>query len=93
MTALNMARDEMGTSDLKLMSRSLKEMRYAAKVFADYREFRKVCVFGSARTLPTEPEYQLSEGFARRLVAEGFVGLTGGGGGVMAAAVAPHLTP
>ena len=42
-TALKMARDKMGTGDLKLMNRSLKEMRYAAKVFSNYRAFRKVC--------------------------------------------------
>ena len=41
MTALKMARDEMGMADLKLMNRSLKEMRYAAKVFAAYRAFSK----------------------------------------------------
>src|SRR3954464_8838147 len=55
-TALQMARDKMGTGDLKLMNRSLKEMRYAAKVFADYRQNRKVCVFGSARTPPSEAQ-------------------------------------
>src|ERR1700724_2484762 len=48
-TALKMARDEMSVADLKLMNRSLKEMRYAAKVFAPYTRFRKVVVFGSAR--------------------------------------------
>ena len=47
-TALKMARDRMGTGDLKLMNRSLKEMRYAAKIFAPYRDVRKVVVFGSA---------------------------------------------
>ena len=31
-TALKMARDKMGTGDLKLMNRSLKELRYAAKI-------------------------------------------------------------
>src|SRR6184192_4290705 len=49
-TALKMARDKMGTGDLKLMNRSLKELRYAAKIFAPYRDVRKVVVFGSART-------------------------------------------
>ena len=52
-TALKMARDKMGTGDLKLMNRSLKELRYAAKIFAPYREVRKVVVFGSARTAAT----------------------------------------
>jgi len=86
MTALKMARDRMGTADLKLMNRSLKEMRYAAKVFAGYREFRKVCVFGSARTLPSAPEYRVAEEFARQMVAHNYMVITGGGDGIMGAA-------
>ncbi len=86
MTALKMSRDKMGTADLKLMNRSLKEMRYAAKVFANYRDFRKVCVFGSARTLPSAPEFQLAEEFARLMVLEGYMVITGGGDGIMGAA-------
>ncbi|MDQ6656195.1 MAG: LOG family protein, partial [Verrucomicrobiota bacterium] len=86
MTALKMARDGMGTADLKLMNRSLKEMRYAAKVFAKYREFRKVCVFGSARTLPTEPEFLAAEEFGREIVKHGYMVITGGGDGIMGAA-------
>ncbi|MBA3881243.1 MAG: TIGR00730 family Rossman fold protein [Chthoniobacterales bacterium] len=86
MTVLKMARDKMGTADLKLMNRSLKEMRYAAKIFSGYREFRKVCVFGSARTLPTAPEFQVAEEFARQIVAEHYQVITGGGDGIMGAA-------
>jgi uncharacterized protein (TIGR00730 family) len=86
MTALKMARDGMGTADLKLMNRSLKEMRYAAKVFAGYRDFRKVCVFGSARTLPTEAEFQAAEEFAREIVSHHYMVITGGGDGIMGAA-------
>ncbi|HEY0369255.1 MAG TPA: TIGR00730 family Rossman fold protein [Chthoniobacterales bacterium] len=85
-TVLKMARDRMGTADLKLMTRSLKEMRYAAKVFAGYREFRKVCVFGSARTSPTAPEYAVAEEFAREMVAQKYMVITGGGDGIMGAA-------
>ena len=85
-TALKMARDHMGTADLKLMNRSLKEMRYAAKMFAGYRGFRKVCVFGSARTLPSAPEYRVAENFAREMVAHDYMVITGGGDGIMGAA-------
>ncbi|MDQ6860712.1 MAG: TIGR00730 family Rossman fold protein, partial [Verrucomicrobiota bacterium] len=85
-TVLKMARDGMGTADLKLMNRSIKEMRYAAKVFANYREFRKVCVFGSARTLPSAPEFSVAEDFAREMVAENYMVITGGGDGIMGAA-------
>src|SRR5205814_5151015 len=85
-TALKMARDKMGTGDLKLMNRSLKEMRYAAKVFSNYRAFRKVCVFGSARTPPSEAQYAVAEEFAREMVAQNFMVITGGGDGIMGAA-------
>ena len=72
-TALKMARDKMGTGDLKLMNRSLKEMRYAAKIFSGYRSFRKVCVFGSARTPPSEAQYKVAENFAREMVAHNYM--------------------
>jgi uncharacterized protein (TIGR00730 family) len=85
-TALKMARDKMGTGDLKLMNRSLKEMRYAAKVFSNYRAFRKVCVFGSARTPPSEAQYAVAEEFAREMVARNYMVITGGGDGIMGAA-------
>jgi uncharacterized protein (TIGR00730 family) len=85
-TALQMAQDKMGTADLKLMSRSLKEMRLAAKVFSKYRQFRKVCVFGSARTPPSEAQYKVAEDFAREMVASNYMVITGAGDGIMGAA-------
>ncbi len=85
-TALKMARDKMGTGDLKLMNRSLKELRYAAKIFAPYRDVRKVVVFGSARTVPSEPEAQQAEEFGRQMVANNYMVITGGGDGIMGAA-------
>ena len=86
MTALKMGRDRMGTGDLKLISRSLKEMRYAAKVFSQYRHVRKVCVFGSARVPPSEGQYSVAEEFARAMVKEKYMVITGGGDGIMGAA-------
>jgi len=85
-TALKMARDNMGTADLKLISRSLKELRYSAKVFAPYRDFRKVVVFGSARTSADAPEFQVAEEFARQMVEHNYMVITGGGDGIMDAA-------
>ena len=85
-TALKMARDKIGTGDLKLMSRALKELRYAAKIFNPYRSVRKVVIFGSARTAPTEPEAQQAEEFCRQMVAHHYMVITGGGDGIMGAA-------
>jgi uncharacterized protein (TIGR00730 family) len=85
-TALKMARDDMGVADLKLINRSLKEMRYAAKVFARYSHFRKVVVFGSARISSDAPESKVAENFARAMVSHDYMVITGGGEGIMGAA-------
>jgi uncharacterized protein (TIGR00730 family) len=85
-TALKMGSDRMGTGDLKLMNRSLKELRYAARIFAPYRDVRKVVIFGSARTAPDEPVARLAEEFGRQMVAHQFMVITGGGDGIMGAA-------
>jgi hypothetical protein len=53
-TALKIARDQLSVADFKLINRSVKEMRYPAKVFAPFQRFRKVAVFGTgkARVIP-----------------------------------------
>jgi len=85
-TALKMARDRTGIADLKLIARSMKELRYAAKIFAHYQSFRKVAVFGSARVSPDSPEAMVAAEFARGMVEHGFMIITGGGDGIMGAA-------
>ena len=45
-----------------------------------------VSIFGSARTLPDSPYYQLTENIARRLSDAGFSVVSGGGPGIMEAA-------
>src|SRR5882762_7583489 len=85
-TALKIARDRMSVADLKLINRSIKEMRNAAKVFAPFQELRKVAIFGSARTPTDSPEYEVAEDFAREMVAHNYMVITGGGEGIMGAA-------
>jgi uncharacterized protein (TIGR00730 family) len=85
-TALKIARDRMSVADLKLINRSIKEMRYAAKVFAPFQHLRKVAVFGSARVSAGSPEFKVAEDFAREMIAHKFMVITGGGDGIMGAA-------
>ena len=85
-TALRLGRDDASVADLKLFVRSLKEMRYAAKVFGPYAGRRKVAVFGSARVKPETAEFLMAEEMGRRLVERGFMVITGGGDGIMGAA-------
>jgi hypothetical protein len=61
-------------------------MRYAARIFAPYRDRRKVVVFGSARTPADDPESVAAEAFARRMRENEYMIITGGGDGIMGAA-------
>lgn len=86
LAALKAGQEGNGRADLKLMNTSLKEMRFTSKVFGRYRHKRKVTVFGSARTRPASPVYRMAVDLGRRLVAAGYMVITGGGPGIMQAA-------
>ncbi|NND06363.1 MAG: TIGR00730 family Rossman fold protein [Saprospiraceae bacterium] len=45
-----------------------------------------ISIFGSARTRPNQPYYQMAVGIAKRLTDEGYGIITGGGPGIMEAA-------
>jgi uncharacterized protein (TIGR00730 family) len=85
-TADRLARDRATRGDLKIISRALRELRYAFKVFTPYRRQRKVTVFGSARTQPDDPKYKAAVEFGQRMAEEGWMVVTGAGGGIMEAA-------
>jgi uncharacterized protein (TIGR00730 family) len=85
-TVLKLHEDGAGTGDLKITTTALKELRYAYKVFAPYRNTRKVTVFGSARTPRSEPSAVAAHRFGQRMVEEGWMVVTGAGAGIMGAA-------
>ena len=74
------------SGDLSLFKRSMAELRYAQGVFAPYRGVKKLCVFGSARTRPPAPIFQVAIDFARLMTEAGFMTITGAGDGIMGAA-------
>ena len=71
--------------DLKILHRSLREMRYAFRVFQPYRHRRKVSIFGSARIPQSHPLCDLARRFARLLAARDYMVITGAGEGIMRA--------
>ncbi|MDG2122049.1 MAG: LOG family protein [Verrucomicrobiales bacterium] len=85
-TALKLGKDDIGIGELKLINRSLKEMRAANRVFRPYRDRPKVTVYGSARTEPDSPAYQAALSFSTRMREEGWMSITGAGDGIMDAA-------
>ena len=85
-TALGFGRDRATIAEVKLMSRALREMRNAARIFARYNRVKKVAVFGSARTKPEQNEYKQAVAFGEKIVEHGYMLITGGGDGIMGAA-------
>jgi len=83
--SLKLLRDGTSLGDVKILNASLRELRYAFKVFAPYRGVRKVSVFGSARTPPGAPTARAAREFAQRIAAEGYMVITGAGPGIMRA--------
>ena len=83
--ALKLLRDNTNRGDIKLINKSYKELRYALKIFAPYRDVRKASIFGSARTPEMHGDYAAAAEFGKQMAAAGWMVITGAGGGIMAA--------
>ena len=84
-TIFKLGRETSDLGDLKLINNALKELRYSFKIFAPYRNIKKVIIFGSARSKATSSEYKMAEEFSRKLTEKNYMIVTGGGSGVMEA--------
>jgi len=85
LNALKLLRDRTNRGDIKLIHRSMRELRYALKIFAPYHGVRKVSVFGSARTPGSHEDYRQALLFSRRMANSGWMVITGAGNGIMGA--------
>jgi uncharacterized protein (TIGR00730 family) len=84
-SAEKLASDHTSRGDLKILSRTLIELRYAFKVFSPYRHTRKITVFGSARTPTDSPAYQQAFDLGRRMAEHHWLVITGAAHGIMEA--------
>ena len=84
-TAVKLGMESSDEGDLRLVNNTLKELRYSFKIFAPYREVKKVIIFGSARSKESSSEYKMAQEFAQKLTTKGYMIVTGGGPGVMEA--------
>lgn len=83
--ALKLIPDGRNTGELKLMTATMKELRYAYRVFAAYPEPHKVTIFGSARTPSNHPDYHAAVEFSKLMADAGWMSITGAGDGIMKA--------
>jgi uncharacterized protein (TIGR00730 family) len=84
-TAFKLVEDGAIRGDLKILNSALKELRHSFRLFAPFRSYRKISIFGSARLAPNTLEYILAEEFAGALVRAGYLVITGAGPGIMEA--------
>jgi uncharacterized protein (TIGR00730 family) len=84
-TVVRLANDGADRLDLKITNAALREMREGFEVFAPYRDVRKITMFGSARSLPSDPLYAQARDLAGVLARHGWSTVTGAGPGIMAA--------
>lgn len=84
-TVIRLGAENAEKGDLKLINKSLKELRHAFKIFADYRNVRKVALFGSSRVDSGSIEYQMAKEFSEEISRLGFMLITGAGAGIMQA--------
>jgi uncharacterized protein (TIGR00730 family) len=84
-TVARLAQASTARLDLKIANAALREMYEGFEVFTPYRSVRKITMFGSARTLPTDPLYAQARDLASRLAGLGWSTVTGAGPGIMAA--------
>jgi uncharacterized protein (TIGR00730 family) len=84
-SADKLSQDGTSRGDLKILSRTLRELRYAFKVFSPYRNIRKVTIFGSARTRCDAPAFDQTIQFARAMASHDWLVVTGAASGIMEA--------
>ncbi|HWE54818.1 MAG TPA: LOG family protein [Acidimicrobiales bacterium] len=84
-TVVRLAEHQTDRLDLKITSAALKEMAEAFAMFAPYKRERKITMFGSARTLATDPLYAQARDLAAVLARHDWSTMTGAGPGIMAA--------
>ena len=72
--------------DLRVTTTVLNELLAAAHVFSPWREHPKLTVFGSARTKPGTPLYEMARELSRIMAERGWITVSGAGPGIMEAA-------
>jgi uncharacterized protein (TIGR00730 family) len=83
--SLKLMIDQLDTGQIKLVTRSIKEMRYAYRIFNKYKGARCVSIFGSARTPEDHLDYLAAKEFSAQIASLGWMCITGAANGIMKA--------
>jgi len=84
-TCCRLYQEDHHTGQMKLINHSLREMRYAYKVFNQFPDNRRLSIFGSARTPDDHPDYLAAKEFSTLISEHDWMCITGAAGGIMKA--------
>lgn len=87
-TSLKLLTEGHHTGQLKLITRALKELRYAYRIFNENPGMYRISIFGSARTPEDHPDYLAALQFSQSLEKHGWMCITGAADGIMKAGLA-----
>ncbi len=86
-TGLRLLDEGHDIGQLKMINRSMKEMRYAYRIFNEYKEGPCISIFGSARTPTDHPDYIAAREFSASIARHGWMCITGAADGIMKASM------
>lgn len=84
-TVLKLQGEHVDRGDLKILNTSIKELRWAFRVFRPYRHIHKVSIFGSARLPEKNPAYKMAKEFGKLMSEANWMTITGASTGIMRA--------
>lgn len=88
--SLRLLNEKHDTGQLKLITRAMKEMRYAYRIFNQYKVTKRISIFGSARTPEHHPDYLAAKELSTLMVESGWMCITGAANGIMKAGLEGH---
>lgn len=84
-TCCRLYQEDHHAGQMKLINHSLREMRYAYKIFNQFPSDRRLSIFGSARTPEDHPDYIAAKEFSSHMAGHDWMCITGAAGGIMKA--------
>ena len=82
---VQLARTEGDTDGLRVAVNALDELMDASTMFARWRDFPKLAIFGSARTTQENPLYEMARRLGEEMASRGWMIVSGAGPGIMEA--------
>jgi uncharacterized protein (TIGR00730 family) len=82
---VELARVDSDTGDLRVAVTALSELLVASTMFKQWRDFPKLAVFGSARTTPDNPLFDMARQLSAEMARRGWMIISGAGPGIMEA--------